>query len=495
MQLLTEAHFLSFIRGKSSENEHLAIKLVLNATTISSKQVAKILWKLFVGRKIELVRKRHDMDELYLMERRLKKDQNDPDLIDELITGVLLCSRLLNIKKVSEFNQFTEHRFEGLVLLQFLGAASPEFIHLKIICKHLSAFFAGESHLSIIDLGLQKAELIEMSEKLNENTFIPQAQQLIGISKEKGGYYLDGVVKPRLLRLLKNELVPLLVSSPQKKHGLYELIKWKEMEACKLYYNKQEQMLFDNISKILNAVKPELNHSLSLLLHGVSGTGKTEFVYQLARAVQADVMQLNFSEIQSKWIGETEKNIREVFDTYQAKRAESSIPLLLLINEADGLMNRRVSVNVGNDAFHNQAQTQFLEILEHFKGTVIATTNLHQNLDEAFHRRFLFQQEINLPDRDTRELILKNSIFFNLLSEDLYCSLIDAVWSAAQLKNIERKIEQLKNIQKIDKALLEWLLFQDGILLRKRTIGFRHKNNFKNLSQKPEEDTYCHKTN
>ncbi len=194
-------------------------------------------------------------------------------------------------------------------------------------------------------------------------------------------------------------------------------------------------------------------------------------------------MQLNFSEIQSKWIGETEKNIRLAFEQYDKKRKASNRPVILLINEADGLMNRRVSVSISNDAFHNHAQTQLLELLEDFQGIVIATTNLYQNIDEAFHRRFLFRTEIRMPNRSTREMILSSSVISDYLSKDAFQKIVEAEWSPAQIKNIEQKIRQLSAIQTIDEAMIESLLFQDDMLQKKRRLGFVQKNNERELSQ------------
>jgi SpoVK/Ycf46/Vps4 family AAA+-type ATPase len=208
------------------------------------------------------------------------------------------------------------------------------------------------------------------------------------------------------------------------------------------------------------------------LLYGKPGTGKTEFTYQIAKEIQADVMQLNLSEIHSKWIGDTEKNIRLAFEAYSKKQNESNRPTILLINEADGLMNRRVSVTASNDAYHNQSQTELLELLEDFKGIVIATTNLYQNIDEAFHRRFLFRYEISAPNRATRELILNKSLVSKCISEKLSQKIIDSEWCPAQLKNIERKIKQLEVIQKMDDGAVENLFLQDGLFQQKRKLGF-----------------------
>jgi SpoVK/Ycf46/Vps4 family AAA+-type ATPase len=140
-------------------------------------------------------------------------------------------------------------------------------------------------------------------------------------------------------------------------------------------------------------------------------------------------------------------------------------------------MNRRVSINISNDAFHNHAQTQLLELLEDFQGIVIVTTNLFKNIDEAFHRRFLFRSEIRMPTQSTRELILSSSFISEHLSKDAFKKIVEAEWSPAQLKNIEIKLKQLSILQAIDERLIETLMIQDEMLHKKRNLGFIQENN------------------
>jgi SpoVK/Ycf46/Vps4 family AAA+-type ATPase len=297
------------------------------------------------------------------------------------------------------------------------------------------------------------------------------------VNKERGGIYFNAMLTPRLIDLLKGENILLLPIVEKNNKGLYFRIKHTHIKKCELHYNEYEKELFRIAKTLLSKYAKEQKINLSMLLYGQPGTGKTEFVYQLAKDIQADIMQLNFSEIQSKWIGETEKNIRLVFEQYNKKLKTSNAPVILLINEADGLMNRRVSINISNDAFHNHAQTQLLELLEDFQGIVIVTTNLFKNIDEAFHRRFLFRSEIRMPTQSTRELILSSSFISEHLSKDAFKKIVEAEWSPAQLKNIEIKLKQLSILQAIDERLIETLMIQDEMLHKKRNLGFIQENN------------------
>jgi SpoVK/Ycf46/Vps4 family AAA+-type ATPase len=215
------------------------------------------------------------------------------------------------------------------------------------------------------------------------------------------------------------------------------------------------------------------NENLSLLLHGAPGTGKTEFAKQLTKNVNGTLFQLNFPQIQSKWIGETEKNIRRAFMAYEEAWTKSKEPIILLINEADGLMNKRVSVNTSNDAFANQAQTELLEQLEKFNGILIATTNLLGNIDSAFHRRFLFKTEIQAPDATGRTNFLKQSSIYHLLNPMQISTLNQSCFTIAELKNLEQKINLIQRIRNISTQDIDDLFINETIT-RKRTeaIGY-----------------------
>ncbi|CAI8206399.1 MAG: Proteasome-associated ATPase [Arcobacter lacus] len=114
------------------------------------------------------------------------------------------------------------------------------------------------------------------------------------------------------------------------------------------------------------------------------------------------------------YIGESEKNVRMIFDKYYELRTETKTSPVLLLNEADQFLSSRTSANSSSDKMHNQMQNIFLEQIERFDGILIATTNLLENLDKAFSRRFNYKIEFLKPNKEQR---LK--LWENILPDDL----------------------------------------------------------------------------
>jgi DNA polymerase III delta prime subunit len=469
-----ESQILKFIKEKSTEEHSVTMNDLLDASKLDNNVLAMNVFSLYTKQKVEITIKKTDKIEIIITSKKIEVEKKLPKyhLLGELFHSIEICSRLFTIENIEQFHQFTHQKFKELALVQFLELCNSEFINLKIICSYLTQFFSGDNCIRFTDLGLNNEEVINFLDQNYNDTFLLKQQELVSLKKEHSSIFFEDIISPRLLRLVKNEMVPVIRLSEKNNKGLYFEINHDHIKPCTLYYNQLEQDLYNNISRLLYSNKNLSDSNISILLYGKPGTGKTEFTYQIAKEIQADVMQLNLSEIHSKWIGDTEKNIRLAFEAYSKKQNESNRPTILLINEADGLMNRRVSVTASNDAYHNQSQTELLELLEDFKGIVIATTNLYQNIDEAFHRRFLFRYEISAPNRATRELILNKSLVSKCISEKLSQKIIDSEWCPAQLKNIERKIKQLEVIQKMDDGAVENLFLQDGLFQQKRKLGF-----------------------
>ena len=114
-------------------------------------------------------------------------------------------------------------------------------------------------------------------------------------------------------------------------------------------------------------------------------------------------MQVNISEVKSMWVGESEKNIKEIFDRYRIKVEKASIAPILLFNEADGIIGKRQEgAERAVDKMENSIQNIILQEMENLKGILIATTNLAQNMDKAFERRFLYKIKFNKPTKEAR---------------------------------------------------------------------------------------------
>jgi len=141
-----------------------------------------------------------------------------------------------------------------------------------------------------------------------------------------------------------------------------------------------------------------------IIFYGAAGTGKTMTAYSLAKSLKRQVLAFDCSKILSMYVGESEKNVRKIFDTFYELSEKTKTEPILLLNEADQFLGARSSGNItGSDQMHNQMQNIFLEQIENFRGMLIATTNLLENIDKAFSRRFNYKIEFKKPDKLQRE--------------------------------------------------------------------------------------------
>jgi len=140
-----------------------------------------------------------------------------------------------------------------------------------------------------------------------------------------------------------------------------------------------------------------------IIFYGAAGTGKTMTAYSLAKSLKRQVLAFDCSKILSMYVGESEKNVRKIFDTFYELSQKTKTEPILLLNEADQFLGARSSGNItGSDQMHNQMQNIFLEQIENFKGMLIATTNLLENIDKAFSRRFNYKIEFKKPNKEQR---------------------------------------------------------------------------------------------
>jgi SpoVK/Ycf46/Vps4 family AAA+-type ATPase len=138
---------------------------------------------------------------------------------------------------------------------------------------------------------------------------------------------------------------------------------------------------------------------VSALFTGDSGTGKTLAAEVLAADLGLDLYQIDLSAMVSKYIGETEKNLRTVFDAAEASGA------VLLFDEADALFGKRSEVKDSHDRYANVEVSYLLQRMESYRGLAILTTNLRQALDRAFLRRIRAVVSFPFPDHAARQRI------------------------------------------------------------------------------------------
>lgn len=145
-------------------------------------------------------------------------------------------------------------------------------------------------------------------------------------------------------------------------------------------------------------------YGIKALFSGPPGTGKTMAAEVIAGELGLDMFRVDLSQVISRWVGETEKNLKQIFDA-----AEGGVALILF-DEADALFGSRGDVKQAQDRFANQEVSFLLQRLETFEGCAVLTTNLQENIDEAFLRRFGAVVEFQMPSPKQRELLWHKAI-------------------------------------------------------------------------------------
>lgn len=216
-----------------------------------------------------------------------------------------------------------------------------------------------------------------------------------------------------------------------------------------LFYNPPVQRQIDRLGELL---APEhfadiqqrleaggMRKGFTCLFYGAPGTGKTETVYQLARRTGRDLMVVDVSQIKSCWVGESEKNIKAAFDRYRSYVRQSEPAPILLFNEADAVLGiRQEGAQRAVEKMENSLQNIILQEMEQLDGIMIATTNLTQNLDKAFERRFLYKIEFEKPSTEAKSRIWRSII--PTLDEQTAATLAERYdFSGGQIENVARK--------------------------------------------------------
>lgn len=161
------------------------------------------------------------------------------------------------------------------------------------------------------------------------------------------------------------------------------------------------------------AAKSARGLGITALFAGASGTGKTMAAEVLARELRLDLYRIDLSSVVSKYIGETEKNLRRVFDAAEDSGA------VLLFDEADALFGKRSEVRDSHDRYANLEVSYLLQRMETYRGLAILTTNQKAALDDAFTRRLRFIIEFPFPNAEHRAKIWQRAFPKNTPTEQL----------------------------------------------------------------------------
>ncbi len=253
-----------------------------------------------------------------------------------------------------------------------------------------------------------------------------------------------------------------------------------------LFYSEKEKQQMEAVRSILQEenytqlvdrmTSKGMPKGVNVLLFGAPGTGKTESVLQLAKQSGREIVKVDISNTKSMWFGESEKIIKRIFNDYREYAKRCSIAPILFFNEADAVLSKRSSNGSNNtQQTENAIQNILLDELENFEGIFMATTNLMNNLDKAFERRFLYKVEFMVPTPYQRASIWQNK--FTTLPFDTCESLAyNYELSGGQIDNIYRKseINFILNNEEVTHSMLTQFCEEEVNHTRSYTqIGFR----------------------
>lgn len=192
--------------------------------------------------------------------------------------------------------------------------------------------------------------------------------------------------------------------------------------------------------EVMMALKTRtLRTGFTCLFYGIPGTGKTETVYQLARRTGRDILAVDVARLKSLWVGESERNLKSLFDRYRRLARNAKVAPILLFNEADAIFGlRRVGADRAVDKMENTLQNIILQEMERLEGILIATTNLTRNLDKAFERRFLYKIHFENPSDEVKARIWQ-SMMHDLSEDDARRLAHSFNFTGGQIENILRK--------------------------------------------------------
>ncbi|EGH7868365.1 ATP-binding protein [Campylobacter coli] len=220
-------------------------------------------------------------------------------------------------------------------------------------------------------------------------------------------FFITDEILQRIINFEPKQNKKIKIESVLKDQDIFELIE-PSTDINDIIMPENTKELLENIlkqqdKKVLErlhswGIKSNKNIEAKIIFYGPAGTGKTMSALAMAKSMKKSVLSFDCSKILSKWVGESEQNVRKIFDTYKNIVQTCKQSPILLLNEADQFLSTRVDGSSGSDKMHNQMQNIFLEQIERFSGVIIATTNFLESLDSAFSRRFDYKIEFKKPD-------------------------------------------------------------------------------------------------
>jgi SpoVK/Ycf46/Vps4 family AAA+-type ATPase len=339
--------------------------------------------------------------------------------------------RLKVTQKEIELEQFfKEHELNEQEQIIFLAILKEEYSSDDATLREMNTLI---DMISFDDYDrIKNRALLEDNARLIENALIGYDEILTPFGNISRNFFipediLHTITHPQQKKAKKEKVkIEMLV----KEQEIFEYIEPKT-SLDDVVLNPKTKETLDNLlkqmdKKVISYLKEwgikdkKKGISSRIIFYGPAGTGKTMTAYSLAKSLKRGILSFDCSKILSMYVGESEKNVRKIFDEFKEIASKSRVEPVLLLNEADQFLSTRGGAAHSTDKMHNQMQNIFLEQIERFDGILIATTNLLENIDSAFSRRFNYKIEFAKPNKEQRVELWNKMIPSNApLSDDI----------------------------------------------------------------------------
>ena len=404
-------------------------------------------------------------DYIYSRDHDIEKKQALPKLAIRIRNMENYNYNLTCIRKIKEL--VSEEDYRALFYILCDACANSDIINISRELARLYLIKERNENIKLFKEEKHKLQRLDLVEMVTMSSLFGEYTGLQLTDKGKFLYF--------------EEDAELFIEKVDRK----DLILSSEIKEKKLFFSGRESEQLSLVGETLSEVNYKslvdrlelkgLPKGISILLYGNPGTGKTESVMQWARETGRDIIHVDISVSKSMWYGESEKIVKDIFNRYRKLCKRSKLKPILLFNEADAIFSKRRDISSGNsvDQTENTIQNILLEEMEKLEGILIATTNLSDNLDKAFERRFLFKIHFSKPSVEVKCNIWLNKMpALNHNDAMQLASLYD--FSGGEIDNVVRKYTMMEIIDGKTPSFetIQKLCNEEKINLPYNKIGF-----------------------
>ena len=407
------------------------------------------------------------IDEFDTIFQMRSDDELTYDIAIDRIENLLDCNK--NLQFVSKLRSY-ELKPEDEALLILFACVFVNKRNENIVCHDIEFLY-------------ERIKYNQIKSALQRDAHPLLNKKLIEFANNDGFVNIEAYC---LTKQTKDELLSEMNIGRRNARKRNDVIKTEDIKPKNLFFSEKVSRKVDELGNLMeNSQYEQIRKRLedekfrcgfACLFYGAPGTGKTETALQLARRTGRDIMQVNIAKIKSMWVGESEKNLKRVFDVYREKVKECDVAPILLFNEADAIIGKR-SENAERsvDKMYHTMQNILLQEMETLDGIMIATTNLAQSFDRAFERRFLYKIKFDKPTVEARMSIWREMIP-DLTDDETRTLSSKYEFSGGQIENIARRHAIGKILHgKSENLLNELLGYCDDEKIEtkeKKAIGF-----------------------